>query len=222
MKIQILAGGPASFVPDLKDYDTEEVIWVGVDRGVFDLFESDIQPVCAFGDFDSVTQEQQQWLKEQQLTVKVFPMAKDKTDLELALEWALGQNPDEILIFGATGGRLDHELANISLLLFGIDSDITIQMIDRQNIVQVQKAGNYELSRDSHYEYVSFLPHFGKIQELTLEGFKYPLHKQEVPPASGLTVSNELIAEKGTYSFSGGIVLLVRSSDGMRTEKTSF
>ena len=52
----------------------------------------------------------------------IVPREKDQTDLEIAINWALEQKPALIRIFGATGGRLDHGLANIQMLLKRIRS----------------------------------------------------------------------------------------------------
>ena len=91
-------------------------IWVGVDHGVLVLLEHDIMPNLALGDFDSVTSEELKMIQEKLPEVSLFPAEKDETDLELAIDWAIRQKPSNIYIFGATGGRMDHFLANIQLL----------------------------------------------------------------------------------------------------------
>ena len=42
---------------------------------------------------------------------------KDLTDTELAFDIAIKQRPEQIVMFGVTGSRLDHTLANIHLLV---------------------------------------------------------------------------------------------------------
>ena len=58
MHINILAGGPDELLPNLNEYNGENEIWVGVDRGVYTLIKRNITPMIAFGDFDSVTKEE--------------------------------------------------------------------------------------------------------------------------------------------------------------------
>lgn len=58
-KIYILAGGPPENVPDLAPYaEDKQAAWAGVDRGVLHLLKQGIIPEMAFGDFDSVNQEE--------------------------------------------------------------------------------------------------------------------------------------------------------------------
>ena len=50
------------------------------------------------------------------MEVRRFKAEKDETDLELALLAAVDMGADEIKVIAALGGRLDHTLANLSLL----------------------------------------------------------------------------------------------------------
>ena len=63
-----------------------------------------------------MTSEELKIIQEQLSEITFFPSEKDETDLELAIDWAIDQKPRNIYIFGATGGRMDHFLANIQLL----------------------------------------------------------------------------------------------------------
>jgi len=69
--------------------------------------------------------------------MKRFKPEKNETDLELALTWAVEQNPELIRIFGATGGRLDHLLANVQLMFKPLveTGNVNIFLIDKQNIL---------------------------------------------------------------------------------------
>lgn len=213
MRIHMLAGGPPSLIPDCIG-EKEDVLWVGVDRGAAELVRRGIQPGYVFGDFDSATPQEKQDL-ENSSDVYVYPAAKDKTDMELALDWAMGQHPDAVVLFGGTGGRLDHELANLQLLKRGIKEQIPIEIMDRQNRVTAMGPGTYRLEADESFPYISFLPWGTHVEALTLEGFKYPLADADIDASSLHTVSNEFSAKKGTFSFENGIVILIRSRDLM-------
>ncbi|RCK10917.1 hypothetical protein DT075_24655 [Bacillus licheniformis] len=56
--INIVAGGPDHLIPDLLQYQAGDALWVGVDRGAVTLLDAGIVPDEAFGDFDSITDEQ--------------------------------------------------------------------------------------------------------------------------------------------------------------------
>lgn len=215
MIINIVAGGPIDHLPNLHEYIDEKSIWVGVDRGVFNLIEKKIIPTIAFGDFDSVSDEEMVEIEKNVLNLKKYKPEKDETDLELAVSWALMQKPSKIQIFGATGGRLDHFLANVQLLIKPVmDGDLTdILLVDQKNIVFVKSPGCYKIKNDIKKKYISFVPVTFDVKNITLNGFKYPLNNCHISLGSTLCISNELIGGYGTFSFTEGILIVVRSRD---------
>ncbi|MFC4798171.1 thiamine diphosphokinase [Neobacillus sp. GCM10023253] len=215
MIINILAGGPEDLLPDLTEYIEENAIWVGVDRGVFHLISRSITPAIAFGDFDSVTKAELAVIEDKVTKLKKFIPEKDETDMELALNWALKQQPEKIQMFGATGGRLDHLLANVQLLIHPLNAktETEIFLIDRYNIAFLKGPGTYTLKKRWDKKYISFVPLTLDVFGITLDGFKYPLKNRHISLGSTLCISNELISDYGTFSFSEGILLVIRSHD---------
>lgn len=211
MFIHIVGGGPNEHLPSLSSYDGEHVQWIGVDRGTKTLLEAGIQPIKAFGDFDSLTAEEIASLQKALDHLDIWPAEKDKTDMEIALDWAVRQKAEKIRIFGATGGRLDHLFGNVQLLIKYAEKPI--EMIDKQNIVTIHLPGTHTVSYDKRYRYVSYIPISDDIKGMTLEGFKYPLTNCHIFRGSTLCISNELIQASGTFSFSEGILMMIRSSD---------
>jgi thiamine pyrophosphokinase len=210
--IHILAGGPTDHHPDFALYENEETVWAAVDRGVYHMLQKGIVPDAAFGDYDSVSEEELSWM-QQQTALHIVPKEKDETDLELAINWALSQKPACIRIFGATGGRLDHALANVQMLVKGLRKNVEIQLIDYKNEISLKSAGTYRIEKSSKFPYVSFLPMTDTVTGITLCGFKYPLNDATIQWGSTLCVSNELVEEKGTFSFASGILMVIRSTD---------
>jgi thiamine pyrophosphokinase len=215
VQINILAGGPEELLPDLNEYTGGDEIWVGVDRGVYTLIKRNITPSIAFGDFDSVSNYEISVIEEYVKEMKRFKPEKNETDMELALNWAIEQNPDIIRIFGATGGRLDHLLANVHLLVKPLmkANIMNIFLVDNQNILSLKGPGSYKIEERVDKKYVSFVPLTLNVKGLTLDGFKYPLQNRHISIGSTLCISNELINEYGTFSFSEGILLVIRSND---------
>lgn len=215
MEINILGGGPEELLPDLSEFQQNGNLWVGVDRGVYTLLSKGITPFMAFGDFDSVTADELKEIEKHVHDLKKFKAEKDETDMELALNWALRQRPEKIRLFGATGGRLDHFLANVQLLLKPVlrNIELNIEIIDKKNHISIKSPGSYEMKIRNDRKYVSFIPMSPFVKGLTLEGFKYPLKDHSIPMGSTLCVSNELISDYGTFSFSEGILMVIRSQD---------
>jgi thiamine pyrophosphokinase len=213
--IHILAGGPIHNLPDLLEYNGDHVTWIGVDRGVFTLLSYGIVPSYAFGDFDSVSKEEMKYIETEVQHIKKYRPEKDETDMEIALQWAIEKKPLEIRIFGATGGRMDHFFANIQLFakLFTNHTACEISIIDKQNIIFLKAPGSYTLAKMEKKKYISFLPFSNSIEGLTLKGFKYSLIDRNISFGSTLCISNELISNYGTYSFTSGILIVIRSQD---------
>ncbi|MDE3838474.1 thiamine diphosphokinase [Bacillus methanolicus] len=215
MEINIVGGGPEELLPDLSEFQQEDNVWVGVDRGVYTLLSKGITPYMAFGDFDSVTAEELKKIEKHVRVLKKYKPEKDETDMELALNWALGEQPEKIRMFGATGGRLDHFFANVQLLLKPaiINIELNLELIDKKNHIYIKTPGSYEMKINKDRKYISFIPMSPFVKGLTLEGFKYPLKDYQIPWGSTLCISNELISDYGTFSFSEGILMVIRSQD---------
>jgi thiamine pyrophosphokinase len=213
MIINIVAGAPERYYPDLNKYDNEDVMWASADRGTLYLLRNKITPTVAFGDFDSVTSSELEWINKRLKEHYVYPKEKDKTDLEIALQYAIDQKPDLIQIFGATGGRLDHSLINLQLLVQTMQVGITTKLIDRWNEVELKMPGLYQVEQNVSFPYISFIPFSNEVCGLTLNGMKYPLSHFTLLKGSTRCISNEIIKEKGTYSFHEGIIMVVRSRD---------
>ncbi len=134
--------------------------------------------------------------------------------MELALDWSTSKEPSSIKIFGATGGRLDHFLANAFMLVkYQKPRSYPIEMIDKQNDIAIFFPGQYQIKQDKDKKYISFISLSHEINCLSLTGFKYPLVDQNVAFTSSLCISNELIQKTGTFSFEKGILMMVRSND---------
>ncbi|SDY74023.1 thiamine pyrophosphokinase [Evansella caseinilytica] len=214
MKYVLLAGGPITNVPplDVLKYKWQDAGWIGVDRGVYHLLKHGIIPLRAFGDFDSLTLEEKEWVHAQYVHLSQFPAEKDATDMELALDWALAQKPRQIVLLGGSGGRLDHFLINIQLLQKGLDYGVEISLEDRWNRITIREPGEYTIEK-SEFRYVSFIPFTREVEGIALKGFRYPLTNRRLAQASSLCISNELVKTQGSYSFAAGKLLVVESLD---------
>ncbi|TCT26817.1 thiamine diphosphokinase [Melghiribacillus thermohalophilus] len=212
-RIGIVGGGPVSEVPDLHPYHGEKMIWIGADRGNLTLINQGIIPDYAVGDFDSISEKDMKKISDHVENIDKVPREKDKTDLELAIDRALSLGTDSVYLFGVTGGRLDHEIINIQLLYQLHSSGAEGAVINKGNWLELKTPGKYTIHHDFNYPYISFVPLSLNVRGLTLDGFYYPLTNKTVPFGSSLCISNQLIKKIGTFSFTDGILLLIKSRD---------
>src|SRR5574340_972093 len=114
----IIAGGPVGDKDFLKAQAAAlaPVAMICADGGARHLGALGLTPDVIIGDMDSLSPDLLRRFEEGGSRGVRHPRDKRETDTQLALEYALQLKPDEIMIFGALGGRIDHTLANISLL----------------------------------------------------------------------------------------------------------
>lgn len=212
--IGIVANGPETLIPELVNYQGEIDCWIGADRGALTLIQSGIRPNYALGDFDSINKQEEMIIEKNSKYFKKYPVEKDQTDIEIAIEKALEIKADTIYLFGVTGGRLDHGLVNIQMLYRLLIKKCTGIIIDCTNQMQIYEPGSYLVKEDKEFSNVSFIPFTKHVVGLTLDGFYYPLQNYNLNWGSTRCISNKLLLNNGTFSFNAGILLLIKSRDG--------
>lgn len=216
MKVLIITGGTVdaearqsalAFAPDLT---------IAADKGIENALRAGIPFDRILGDFDSIDPQALDQARGQHLPETVFPTHKDYTDTELALFAAMQEagTGGQILILGGTGTRLDHTLANLFLLKQPADQGIDCLIQDGHDQIRLLKGpARLTLAKDPAWPFVSLLPVFGSAQDVTLEGFQYPLQDGVLEPGVSLGISNELDAEEGSVSLKAGYLLVLRTRD---------
>lgn len=206
----IVAGGPKALLPCLKDQPVD--YWIGCDRGSLYILEAGLSLFQAIGDFDSVTVEERQQIERQATHMQVFPVDKDDSDLELAIKSLFIQPEDTLVLYGITGGRLDHTLVNIALLKRLVKRGISAKMMDLYHTIDIYLPGQHQLQLDPA-RYISILPATEQVSGVTIDGFKYPLVNATLEEGSSLTLSNHLLSTNGSISFKEGILIVISADE---------
>lgn len=212
MKILVVAGSHPQEWPDFTPETFD--LFVGIDRGSLYILEQGWPLTMAVGDFDSLNAaEKEQVFQYAQEVVSSQPV-KDDTDTQLALESLFARWPEaQATIIGATGGRLDHLLANIWL---GVEPRFQpfvtqIRLWDQQNYLQYFLPGEHLVKKQSGYKYLAYCC-LTPVQNLTLTHSKYLLdHVQVTVPTS--YASNEFLGEVAQFSFDSGVIAVIQSKD---------
>ncbi len=116
MKALIVLGGDAPGVGLLKACAAEADFSIAADRGLEAFDAAGMEPDMLIGDMDSVS-PQVLARYESRLSADRLNCIKDDTDGEYALNLALEKGATEITLLGALGGRLDHALANLMMVV---------------------------------------------------------------------------------------------------------
>jgi thiamine pyrophosphokinase len=139
-----------------------------------------------------------------------YAPAKDETDTELALRYAVQQAPARITLIGALGGRIDHELANIMLLALPALGGIPTTIYDGATWVRLLAAGQLVL-QGAAGDTVSLLPLGGDCHGVTTVNMAYPLNDETLffGPARG--ISNIMLGPTAQVLVRAGRLLVVHT-----------
>lgn len=165
-------------------------------------------PHVVVGDMDSLDDETRVWLESRSAEFIQHPRAKDETDLELALRLAQERGADEIIILGAFGGRVDQFLANV-LLLTQEDPEPSrgMKIVDAGSEMWVGK-GNDGI-KGKKGDTVSLIPLDQEVEGITTSGLEYPLEDETIERGSTRGISNVMLGERASVSWSYGTLLIV-------------
>lgn len=173
------------------------------DSGLKHLNKLQVTPALLVGDFDSH--------ENPNLSVEtiVLPCEKDDTDTVYAVKEAVKRGFDDFLLIGAAGGRLDHTLGNVSILLYLDSLGKRGVLIDDYSEMEI--VSDKPVLIDEHYAYFSLLNITGCAGGITITGAKYPLQKAEISCEYQYGISNEVLPGKeAQVSVSSGKLLLIK------------
>ncbi len=209
-RVVIIANG------DLEDLDfyqrlikADDFI-VCVDGGSGHALDLGLKPDLVIGDLDSLRADDQVKIKQLKPQLIKHPAAKDKSDLELAIDKAVEMQPDQILIIGALGGaRADHAFVNLLLLHFPLSHDIPACIVDRRQEIRLVKSE--VVIEGSTGDYLSLFSLVAESSGIFTEGLKYPLRGGSLYFASTLGLSNELAESRAKITITSGLLLVIRT-----------
>lgn len=137
-----------------------------------------------------------------------LPREKDDTDTLFAVKLALERGFEDFILLGAMGGRFDHALGNISILLYLDGLSKKARLIDDYSVMQI--AGSKPFYIEDSCSYFSVLTVAGDVSGVTIKNAKYPLENAKLSPDFQLGISNEVLPGKvAEVSVEQGRVLVV-------------
>ena len=172
--------------------------------GAFNYLSGIIVPNLILGDFDSVKSKNFPKCSE----VEEYCPEKDYTDGELCLLSALERGYTEIEIYGAFGGRPDHEYANYGLLKVAKNGGAKAKLVDGEWEIELID-GTVE-KQTSPNKYVSMVPFNSSAHIIRTEGLKYSANQVRLKREQSLGVSNQAQGEKITVSVEGEMLLFIQ------------
>ena len=162
-----------------------------------------IRPDLIVGDFDSHPNP------HLEVETIVLPCEKDDTDTVFAVKEALRRGFEEFVLVGVVGGRLDHTLGNVSILLMLDSQGKKARIVDDYSQMEIV-SGNPAFI-DGGFAYFSLLNISGTARNVTVENAKYPLCEAEIGCEYPYGVSNEPLPGRiAKVTVGEGRLLLVK------------
>jgi thiamine pyrophosphokinase len=164
------------------------------------------------GDLDSASPVALRRAEAEGARVVRHPAAKDATDLELALDEAVGLGAKRVLVVASGGGRLDHLLA--SLLLLGSEryAGLEVDALVGDTLVHVIRGER--VLRGVPAEVVTLLALGGRANGVTTDGLEYALRDEALEAGSSRGVSNLFAGAEARVSVTSGVLLAIRPGAG--------
>lgn len=194
------AGEYGTAAPQIKEGD----FLIAADGGYSHCLAHGLTPELFIGDFDSADEKCVDFSGE---TIRL-PREKDLTDSEASVKEALKRGYKSFAFYGCLGGRLDHTLANISLLkglsqggfpavMYGSDCNITAVTDGTASLPSGEKGtvSVFSLSEQSEGVYI--------------RGLKYPLENTLLKSTVSLGVSNEFTGKPAYIGVKKGTLLII-------------
>ena len=208
-KVLIIANGDISNFKYIGKFIAglgEKLYIICCDGGVRHAFNLGVVPNVIIGDMDSAKDYIVNHFKGHEVPFVKYPREKDYTDLELSIDHAMSlEFPiSEIKIIGATGGRLDHALANIHSIIRPVAAGIDTFIEDEIGAVTVINSEN-KLKFPSE-SVVSLIPLTTKVTGVTTFDFKYPLKGETLEVGSSRGVSNYSLGNNARVELESGLL----------------
>ncbi|MCH5163897.1 MAG: thiamine diphosphokinase [Clostridiales bacterium] len=194
----IFLNGNAPSEEILKSIDYSDKIIVCAD-GAYDYLKSYVVPDILLGDFDSINSV------PQNVEIKKFPVDKDYTDGHLAILEIKDRGATEIEIYGAFGGRPDHEYGNFALL--ALASSLNIKAVIKGDFDIYFVTDEIKLSVKKNMT-VSIAPYSDSAHIKTTEGLKFSATSLVLNKLHLIGLSNTAISEEIYVSVEEGSILL--------------
>jgi len=199
--------GDASFFKK-KFSEMADRLIICCDGAAQNLIKTKIKPDIVLGDMDSLEPFLLSNFKKEEIKIIEYPAQKDFTDTELALDYALKLNPEKIYIWGAFGGRIDHILGNVFLLLKGKKANTETHLIDEYAETFLPQEEVF--FNDAVGCTVSLLSVSPKVEGITLHGFAYPLNNETLRMGETRGLSNYIKESPAKINFVSGDLLVIR------------
>lgn len=175
---------------------------IAADGGLLTINGLGIVPDIILGDFDSLG-----YVPKGDNIIR-HKVEKDDTDMMLAVEKAIELGYHNITIFGGTGGRTDHTIANLQTMLYASTNGVNIKMMDSGNVYRVITDEKITLQAKNKGTFSVFAMG-GRAKGVNIEGAMYSMKNGELTSDNPTAVSNSFAGHNVNISVEEGSLLII-------------
>ena len=201
-KCGIVGGADINNYEYIKTLISKDDYIIYCDSGLKHMDKLGLKPSLIVGDFDSHDNP------HMDVETIVLPVVKDDTDTVYAAKEGVKRGFEDFVLIGVIGGRLDHSLANVSILLYLRANGRRAQIIDDYSVMKI--VGSETEYIPDKYSYFSLVNITGKAEGITIKNAKYEIQNAVITTDYQYGVSNEITPGKvAEVSVSDGELLLI-------------
>ena len=184
------------FVPEDGDF------LIAADGGYARVEAAGLKPDLVIGDFDSLGRI------PNTDRVVTLPTVKDVTDTWAAITMGKERGYRRFHLYGCTGGRIDHTLANVQSLAALAEAGMEGVLVDRSQMLTAISCGTlcFDTAASGYLSVFSFSD---RCTGVTLRGLKYELEDAQLTSSFPLGVSNEFIGAPASVTVQCGTAVVV-------------
>jgi thiamine pyrophosphokinase len=208
--VVVVSGGAAPHARVAEHLGLVDLV-IAADSGLSHAALLGLSVTTAIGDFDSVSPEVLAQAEARGVEIVPYPVDKDATDLELALELAVARGATQVtVVSGGLGDRLDHFLGEISVLsaLF-LSRCRVVGWFGAAKVSVIRPEFPLTIFGDSG-DLVTLLPVTPEAIGVSTTGLQYPLSNATLHAWRTRGVSNVLLGESATVNITNGVLLCVQ------------
>ncbi len=206
-KCYIIAGAPSPDIDFIKNEIPPNAFVLCADRGYTHAKAAQITPSVIIGDFDSCSDTLPDG-------IETITLEREKlyTDTVHCIDNALQKGYDEITVLAATGGRLDHTVANLHALEYAADRGGRVTLLSRREEITLLTQGSHSFENRDGLTF-SLFPIGCEAAVLSISGAHYPLDRYVYESRNPVGVSNIFEGESCMIDVHSGSLLMIINRD---------
>lgn len=194
--------GAGDFFPRMLPSRRAGDLLIAADGGYDHVRKLGLEPDFVVGDFDSLA------APPDRAGVLRLPKEKDDTDMLAALRMGVAKGYREFRLYGGTGGRMDHTVANLQCLVWLARQGLHGALYGERWTAEAVTDGALTFGPERR-GFLSVFSQGDRAEGVWLKGLRYPLSDAVLTHDFPLGVSNEFTGVESTISVKAGTLLVI-------------